>query len=742
LPQIFQEFVQHLVAGSQHVPHLWLSNKQISGKIIFYRLLIQGLAISVLFGMRVSCADFDTAWEAYLAKDYTTALAEIEEGISIQDPDSLYLAAMIYWPNPHDESVDRPESDREKAMGWLEVAAEQGQPKAQSFLAVIYRDSQDYAAALQWARKAADQGESTAFTVLGQLYAFGLGVTQDHDLAIEYFQKTEPSVRIWNAQDVANKFLFGEGVTQDKETAARYFQVAADAGSAEAQFQLGVLHSGMLTGNVDYGHNFAEAERFYRLAAEQGHAGAQNNLGFLYLRGYVRRGDLSEGYMWLLLAQAQDEELAAENIERLLPRLNDAQKAKGEAEAKKWLSRNKIAEEVPEPGDQAAVNDSKSRAEIDAEYLRAIFPVVERRIAEADLQLLTTTDTESLDRLISADIAFIRGYVEIATWLYLTEAVENPNRPILLSNLAVGLHELSFTEPADPQLLSFAKELLQVAAAASPNDAVIQSNLGYVLLNSNMPGAARIHLEQAIELDPEQVLPFVHLAELAIQENSLAEAETMANRARKIDPLNGALIQLSKLYPAISPETPQACDVDFRCEAICPPGLSGQILRVSCVIKEDEAKGLCLKGAAVPDGYECRLELQNFGVYFPIFDPGLVILSPWGRIDLVLQGEGAIDFNVELKLPKLLEKLAPKLKAKGSWNPKSGVVISEFTQEVGLSYHLLDKGIANDLANLSASPAEWKFKASRIRNFKDGKTTISLGTELKSTGGVLARIKN
>jgi hypothetical protein len=67
----------------------------------------------------------------------------------------------------------------------------------------------------------------------------------------------------------------------DFEEAVRWFLLAADQGSARAQFNLAVMYR---TGR-GVPQDPVEAARLYRLAANQGHMGAQNSLGITYDNG-------------------------------------------------------------------------------------------------------------------------------------------------------------------------------------------------------------------------------------------------------------------------------------------------------------------------------------------------------------------------------------------------------------------------------------------------------------------------
>ena len=93
----------------------------------------------------------------------------------------------------------------------------------------------------------------------------------------------------------------GRGVRQNPAEAIRWYRAAADQGHAAAQNNLGLLY--------DYGRGIsqdaAEAMRWYRSAADQGFAVAQYNLGFMYANGRGLTQNYVDAYLWFNLASAR-----------------------------------------------------------------------------------------------------------------------------------------------------------------------------------------------------------------------------------------------------------------------------------------------------------------------------------------------------------------------------------------------------------------------------------------------------
>jgi uncharacterized protein len=114
-----------------------------------------------------------------------------------------------------------------------------------------------------------------------------------------------------NASWVVGTLLFGAGClwadtaagteafrNGDYQKAFREWKAAADAGQAEAQFDLGVLYA--QGRGVDRDLN--EAARWYRQAAEQGNAEAQFALGQMYSRGWGVPRDEADALRWFQMA--------------------------------------------------------------------------------------------------------------------------------------------------------------------------------------------------------------------------------------------------------------------------------------------------------------------------------------------------------------------------------------------------------------------------------------------------------
>lgn len=94
----------------------------------------------------------------------------------------------------------------------------------------------------------------------------------------------------------------GRGVEKNQALAAYWFHKAAEQGSAEAAFCLGVMFD---KGEGSLKQNTGEAIQWYQKAANQGHAKAQFNLGQILYEGFGTVQDLNAGAMWFERAALQ-----------------------------------------------------------------------------------------------------------------------------------------------------------------------------------------------------------------------------------------------------------------------------------------------------------------------------------------------------------------------------------------------------------------------------------------------------
>jgi len=120
---------------------------------------------------------------------------EIKEKAGQGDSEAQFILSRMYR---FDENVEK---NGKLAFYWVEKAALQGHYRAQADLADYYDWHNDYENGVYWCKKAAEQGSEYACNSLAAYYLTGVGVKQDFEKALDYFEKS-------NLQHYAAKFNF------------------------------------------------------------------------------------------------------------------------------------------------------------------------------------------------------------------------------------------------------------------------------------------------------------------------------------------------------------------------------------------------------------------------------------------------------------------------------------------------------------------------------------------------------
>lgn len=171
------------------------------------------------------------------------------------------------------------ESAPERATALLQEAADSGHIAASERLGRFCLDASppDADCARKRLGQAASEGRASAKTLLGWMYAEGIGGKPDFVRAAKYYrdaaQQGEPSAR----NNLGELYENGRGVAKDEKKAFDYYRAAAESGFPPAQFNLGRLFAA----GKGTAQNRPEARRWLGEAAKAGIAPAQTILGML-----------------------------------------------------------------------------------------------------------------------------------------------------------------------------------------------------------------------------------------------------------------------------------------------------------------------------------------------------------------------------------------------------------------------------------------------------------------------------
>lgn len=163
------------------------------------------------------------------------AAAELEQIARQGDPHAQYFMGLLY----RDGGLLVP--DAEQAKHWLELSAQE-LPDAQYVLGKLYlsddSDIHDPAKGLYWLQQAVDSGHEYAAYRLGKEYLAGENISRDTVKAAAYLRQAAEQSNPYAQYLLGKLYLMGKGVPKDKEAAQYCFSVAERNGHAYAGYFL------------------------------------------------------------------------------------------------------------------------------------------------------------------------------------------------------------------------------------------------------------------------------------------------------------------------------------------------------------------------------------------------------------------------------------------------------------------------------------------------------------------------
>ena len=163
------------------------------------------------------------------------AAAELEQIARQGDPHAQYFMGLLY----RDGGLLVP--DAEQAKHWLELSAQE-LPDAQYVLGKLYlsddSDIHDPAKGLYWLQQAVDSGHEYAAYRLGKEYLAGENISRDTVKAAAFLRQAAEQSNPYAQYLLGKLYLMGKGVPKDKEAAQYWFSVAERNGHTYAGYFL------------------------------------------------------------------------------------------------------------------------------------------------------------------------------------------------------------------------------------------------------------------------------------------------------------------------------------------------------------------------------------------------------------------------------------------------------------------------------------------------------------------------
>lgn len=218
--------------------------------------------------------------------------------------------------------------DVEEARRLLKISAESGDAFAQFEVGLDLWNTGKKSDAFRWLKAAAEQGNPKAQYNLALIYnAKENGVVkQDVAEAIRLLKLSIAKRNLDACQELALMYYEGNGVKRDYSEAMRMFHTAATQGDSYSQLNVGsMFFDGLGLSSRQRAGNHTQnmsAIYWYKKSAEQGNSRALFKLGYMYAEGFGVAQNYSLAYMFSEMADKAGDKDAKSNLIALAKQMN------------------------------------------------------------------------------------------------------------------------------------------------------------------------------------------------------------------------------------------------------------------------------------------------------------------------------------------------------------------------------------------------------------------------------------
>jgi Flp pilus assembly protein TadD len=340
--------------------------------------------------------------------------------------------------------------------------------------------------------------------------------------------------------------------------------------------------------------------------------------------------------------------------------------------------------------------------------------------AAQDIEMsLSNEDLTRLDEVIANEpdalgleayghVLLMQRHLDQAAYIFAHAVELSPNQGSALTALGATMGErLALADTATEEELEHVVELQSAALMVLPDEPTVHHNLGTALLRLAMAKGgddklvqrAINHLEIAVAGTPLNSLFRTRLAEALNALERIEQAQTAINDAFLTDPispvLQTAMARGSLANYSPTPDT-SMCNINFDCQRSCGGGIIGGINSVTCEMTQAGAINSCMRGEPHAISYNCEIEIPRYGIMIPGLYPGFSVLTPWGSFDLLVQGDGSLDYRAKLNTPNI-GPIQFYMQVEGSYEPHSGAATWDYGG--GVQYALFNRNDAMRYAN-------------------------------------------
>ena len=332
-------------------------------------------------------------------------------------------------------------------------------------------------------------------------------------------------------------------------------------------------------------------------------------------------------------------------------------------------------------------------------------------------------------------LLYSRRHFDRAAWFFGYDATLDPDDPASLNNFAAMLLQTYENDPegSDPTWRDAAYYAASRAAELAPDSAAIQNNLGNAARATGRLQEAIDAGERATEFAADEALYWTNLARSREAAGDIEGAARALARAHALDPNGPAVRFTATALPAVSApylqQLQNQCSVDFGCANICPGGIIGGLMRVTCEMESSSALLACRAGQPYPTSYNCQEEFPEYGILIPGLNSGFSISVPGFSMHVLVDGDGTVRVRAEGGINR--GRVGVYVGADGSYSPTNGASFDEFRG--GVRINILPSAAGGGGSADSAARA-WGHPPAQIEVQGSGSAPVTVGVEGYNAG--------
>jgi len=332
-------------------------------------------------------------------------------------------------------------------------------------------------------------------------------------------------------------------------------------------------------------------------------------------------------------------------------------------------------------------------------------------------------------------LLYARRHFDRAAWFFGYDATLDPDDPASLNNFAAMLLQTYENDPeaGDPTWLDAAYFAATRAAELAPDSAAIQNNLGNAARAMGLLQEAIDAGERATEFSPDEALYWTNLARSRAAAGDTDGAARALARAHALDPNGPAVRFTAAALPSVAApyiqQLQNQCDVSFDCAAICPAGIIGGLMRVTCEIESSSAQLACQAGEPYPTSYNCQEEFPEYGILIPGLNSGFSISLPGFSMHVLVDGDGTVRVRAEGGINR--GRVGVYAGADGSYSPTNGASFDDYRG--GVRVNILPTA-AGGGGTADSTAGAWGHPPAHIEIEGSGSAPATVGVETYNAG--------